>query len=208
MTSNIMEDTAYPLYGVIPVGFRGYDKSIPEIPYDPDHARRLLAEAGYSKSNPLPPVEFSCYPDQLESMVASYIASQLTTELGMRVRLHQAERSKILEDLRYHRVPFYISGSTAAYGDVRTILSSVFGSEGFARYRDPAFDVLLEKAAQTDDAEQRDGIYRKVERTLMSAWAVAPLYTKKSFLLIKPYVKDVPLSCLGLDTFESVKLVR
>jgi oligopeptide transport system substrate-binding protein len=208
MTSNIMEDTAYPLYGVIPVGFRGYDKSIPQIPYDPDQAKRLLAEAGYSKDNPLPPVEFSCYPDPLESMVASYITSQLTSELGMRVQLHQAERSKILDDLRYHRVPFFISGSTAAYGDVRTILSSVFGSESFARYRNGSFDALLEKAAQTDDAEQREIIYRKAEQTLMSDWAVAPLYTKKSFLLIKPYVKSVPLSSLGLDTFESVKVIR
>ena len=208
MTSNIMEDTAYPLYGVIPVGFRGYDKSISQISYDPNQARRLLAESGYSKSNPLPPVEFSCYPDPLESMVASYITSQLTAELGMQVQLHQAERSKILDDLRYHRVPFFISGSTAAYGDVRTILSSVFGPEGFARYGRGGFDALLQKAAQTEDAEQRDIIYRKAEQTLMSDWAVAPLYTKKSFFLIKPYVKDVPLSCLGLDTFESVEVIH
>jgi oligopeptide transport system substrate-binding protein len=208
MTSNIMEDTAYPLYGVIPVGFRGYDKSIAEIPYDPDQARRLLREAGYTKDNPLPPVEFSCYPDPVENLVASYITSQLITELGMRVQLHQAERSKILNDLRNRQVPFYISGSTAAYGDVRTILASVFGSEGFARFRGNDFDPLLEKAAQTNDAEQRDGIYHRIEQMLLSNWAVAPLYTKKDFLLIKPYVKDVPLSCLGLDTFEPVKIIQ
>jgi oligopeptide transport system substrate-binding protein len=208
MASNIMEETAYPLFGVIPVGFKGYDKSIAEIPYNPDEARRLLAEAGYSKSNPLPAITFSCYPDSLESMVASYIASQLTRELGMNVKLHQAERSKILDDLRYHRVPFFISGSTAAFGDVRTILFSVFGPEGFARYENTDFNALMQKAAQTIDPKQRDIIYRKAEQVLMSNWAVAPLYTKKDFLLIKPYVKDVPLSSLGWDTFEPVKIIR
>ena len=46
--------------GAIPIGLQGYrEGNVPPLPYDPARARQLLAEAGYGKDHPLPPLELS-----------------------------------------------------------------------------------------------------------------------------------------------------
>ena len=208
MTENIMAGAAYPLYGAIPVGFSCYDKDLPEIPYNPEQARELLYQAGYDKNNPLPPLKLYCFP--MDDTNGSYIISQLQRELGMEVELVLPDRAKILADLRNRQLAFFLFGCTADYGDARTILGSVFHSKGgrmnASQYSNSEFDKLLDQAAIIADSAERGKIYREAERVLMSDWACAPLYTDKSYVLIKPNVKDVPLSPLGLDTFERVKI--
>lgn len=207
MVKSIMADAAFPLYGVIPVGFACYDKNIAEIPYDPEMARQLLEQAGYNKNKPLPPVTISTSAKSQD--IASYIQSQLKRELGMKVEVETPERAKVLADLRGQKIPLFIWGCTADYGDAKTIISTVFsptGSMNFSQYDNKEFNQLMEKAANETNAGERNKAYLEAERTIMADWGCAPLYNKKAYLLIKPYVKDVPLSTLGLDTFEPVKI--
>ncbi len=209
MANKIMADTAYPLYGTIPVGFTGYNESIEKINYNVERAKQLLAEAGYSDKNPLPALKLYSLPMDKDN--AAYIAAQLKNDLGIKVEPVQPDRAKMLEDLHSFKLPFFIFGSTAAYGDARTVLFDVLGTKGtmnFMQYSNKEFDSILEKASKLNDVEKRNELYQKAEKLAISDSAIAPMYTSKMYMLIKPNVEGVRLSGLGTDSFESVKITK
>ena len=207
LASKIMSGTAYPLYGVIAVGFEGYNKNIPKIDYQADKAKELLNEAGYNSSNPLPALKLYSLPMDKDN--AAYIASQLKNILGVKVDCVQPDRPKMLDDLHSYKLPFFIFGSTAAYGDARTFLFDVLGTKGtmnFMQYSNKEYDDILEQATKIDDESRRNELYQKAEKLAMDDAAIAPIYTDKLFILIKPNVEGIRLSGLGVDTFESAKI--
>lgn len=208
IAKKILQDTAYPLYGAIPVGFSVYDKNL-KTEYNPEKARELLKEAGYDKSNPLPPI--TLYYPGMDEDNAVYIGEQLKNELGWDVKLESPDRSALLSDLLDKKLAFYIFGSTASYGDARAILYTAFHGEGrrnFSNYQNPEYDNLLNEAATISSQDERGKLYLDAEKVLVDDFAFVPMYTDKEYLLIKPYVKDLKLSGLGMEILDTVKIEK
>jgi peptide/nickel transport system substrate-binding protein len=72
---------AFPANGFVTPGIPGYQDGSPELTYDPDGARKLLAKAGYPNGKGLPPVEIST--TQPNKAQATYFADQLNRVLGL-----------------------------------------------------------------------------------------------------------------------------
>lgn len=111
------------------------------------------------------------------------------------------------------KVPFYIFGSTASYGDARSIMHTAFHSNGrrnFSDYSNPNYDNPIDEAAKLSSQEERGELYLQAEKALMDDFGCVPMYTTKSYLLIKPYVKYGKLSGLGgiMDVFDTVKIEK
>lgn len=209
MAKKIMQDTVYPLYGVIPVGFSVYDKNIKPLEYNPEKARELLKEAGYDANNPLPPITLSYVPMDEDNAV--YIAEQLKKELNWEVKLESPDFSALLSDLLDRKVQFYIFGSTASYGDARSIMYTAFHSSGkrnFSDYNNPNYDNPINEAAKLSSQEERGKLYLQAEKALMDDFGCVPMYSSKAYLLVKPYVKDMKISGLGMDTFDTINIVK
>ncbi len=209
MAKKIMQDTVYPLYGVIPVGFSVYDKNIKPLEYNPEQARELLKEAGYDANNPLPPITLSYVPMDEDNAV--YIAEQLKKELNWEVKLESPDFSALLSDLLDRKVQFYIFGSTASYGDARSIMYTAFHSSGkrnFSDYNNPNYDNPINEAAKLSSQEERGKLYLQAEKALMDDFGCVPMYSSKAYLLVKPYVKDMKISGLGMDTFDTINIEK
>lgn len=209
IAKKIMQDTVYPLYGIIPVGFSVYDKNIPKPEYNLEKAKQLLKEAGYDGNNPLPQLTLSYTSSDKD--IAEFIAEQLKQSLGWNVKLESPDFSTLLTQLKAKNVPFYIFGSTAAYGDARSLLYTGFHSAGrrnFSAINNAEFDKLLDQAATIASPEERGKLYLQAEKVLLNDFDLVPLYTSKSYLLIKPYVKGMKLSGLGMDIMDTVKIEK
>ncbi len=209
MSKKIMLDTVYPLYGVMPVGFSAYDKNIKPLEYNPEKARQLLKEAGYDESNPLPPIKLSYVPADEDNAV--YIAEQLKTELNWDVTLESPDFSALLSDLLDKKVSFYIFGSTASYGDARSIMYTAFHSNGkrnFSGYNNKEYDAAIDEATKLSSQSERNKLYLKAEKSLVDDFGCVPMYTSKSYLLVKPYVKDFKTSGLGMEILNTVNIVK
>lgn len=210
IAEKIMNSTAKPLYGIIPVDFTGYNSEMENQPaYNVEKAKTLLKEAGYGASNPLPEVTLIYLGVDEDN--ATYIANQLKEKLGWSVKLKSPDRSTLLDNLFDKKYSFFIWGCTADYGDEYTIADnfSTGAMRNFGNYSNKQYDALLAQASKTADADARIKLYRQAEKILvLQDFGCVPLYTDVNFLLVKPSVSGVRYGCLGLDCLGDVSIKK
>jgi ABC-type transport system substrate-binding protein len=208
----LLENVVVPAKGILPPGFPGYNSDLPGYDYDPEKARRLLAESKYgSDTANYPPITITL-PGSFGSTVDPVTQAILATweeQLGIKMDLLQTEWATYLQDLRDRRFQIFGGlGWIADYPDPENFLDGLFhtGSDNnHTHYSDPELDALLERARVEQDQEARFALYQEAEQMILEGAPWAPLYhSNGEFYLIKPHVKGWPLSPLVIPRFRFV----
>jgi ABC-type oligopeptide transport system substrate-binding subunit len=181
-----------PRGGLIPPGMPGHTPGL-GLSYDPDLARRLLAEAGYPGGEGFPSLsgKRGIIIDEIQ------MSSQLQEVLGIEVVIESSDGQPILEDTD----SLFISGWVADYPDPDSFLRDAFialmQEQG---WRDPEYDALVTQAARSNNRARRMAMYRQADRHLVVEQAlVVPLghgLTQENYL-VHPRVRYYPLSSIG-----------
>ncbi|TKI08153.1 oligopeptide ABC transporter substrate-binding protein OppA [Martelella alba] len=173
-------------------------------------ARKLLAEAGYTKDKPLT-FDLLYNTSDLHKKLAIAAASIWKKNLGVDVKLENQEWKTFLETR--HQGTFDVSraGWCADYNEPSSFLNIMItnGSSNTAHYSSPAFDKLMAEASQAKDEDQRSAIYQQAEQQLDKDSAIVPVFYYVNARLVKPYVggytgKD-PLDNLYTKDFYIIK---
>ena len=101
------------------------------------------------------------------------------------------------------------TGWIADYPDPQNFLDILFhtGAEyNTGNYSNSQVDTLLDQAAVESDETARFAIYQKAEQLLVDEAACLPLWFGRTYLVIKPYVKDYQLDPQGIPTLSKVFL--
>jgi len=188
--------------GLIPFGLPGHQAGI-GLAFDPDRARRLLAEAGYPGGEGFPEVEFITTGMVGEMPHMSYLCAQWKEVLGVQVgpvlvSLPEFER-------RMREAPPHLThiGWLADYPDPDNFLRIGLGSYGDVHWNEEYAD-LVEAAGRSSDQRQRIALYEKADRLLIQEAAVMPLIYGRVDLLLKPRVRRYPLSPVGFWFWKDV----
>lgn len=206
---NLMPGMAEPSTGPLTPRIRGR-ADLGEIPYDPDKAKRLLAEAGY--------------PDGFETRITT------TPRYNMGVELAQAmaaQLSKVgivaeIEVLEWGTITQYwggllpeacpldifIMGAGASSADADWGLRPIFRTQernenNYGYFSNAEFDDLIERAMREVDVETRNALYRRAQEIVYledpgAIW----LYDNYHVVAMRTNVASVTTSPLGLVTFE------
>jgi len=213
-----------PLYGKVPTGiFPAYDKAAaivndemakengvtPEewknrFKFDPDKARRLLAEAGFQvnatgngftcPSFPTDRVSITYNTNENNKAIAEFIQAQWKQNLGVTIPLKTMEFKTYLpyfKSLQYEGfAQFLWSGD---YMDPYTFLGLQYGkdNEGGAGFYDPKYDKMLDDANAELDTEKRMEMLARAEAYLMEKLPMIPLTVNATNWMKKPYVKGM-----------------
>ena len=205
LTRGLMGGLAQPLYGQITPGIAGYNPAVKKIAYDPDRARKLLADAGYAGGRGLPPLKIANLAPFRNEI--AYYADQWKQVLGVQVDLDIQERATFLRSLNAGETPFFSWGWSAGYPDALYYLSQVWHSKSpfnRARYSNPGFDALIDRATITADNETRYRQYHAAEALLLDDWGTCGLFMRTAVALVKPNVKGVVLGPMRMLPYAKV----
>ena len=163
-----LRGTGIPAYGPLPPGVEGYDPSLKRAAYQPDAARRLLAEAGHGSGLRVT-LAFNAGWGYFAEL-----AQAIRTDLG-RVGvtvdfLPASGWRELVGDVREGKGDMFIYNWLIPLADADAWLTPLFQTrsvDNLTHYSSSAVDRLLEQAKTTVDDTARLDLYRRVQRTIV-----------------------------------------
>ena len=184
-----------PAYGWVAPGVNNYtsqsfdykDRPMPERIAE---AQRLYREAGYSAANPLR-FELRYNSAEVHTKLAVAIAAAWKEALGAQVRLTAVEFKSLLQDIDRGDVDVFRSSWIGDYNDAYTYLQYLKSDFGInlPHYRNPAYDLLLDRAAREVDPAKRRDLLEQAERMALNDHPLMPIYFYVNKHLVKPEVE-------------------
>lgn len=178
ITRQITRAGEEPAYSLVPPGTAGYQPPA-GLDYDPEEARRLLAEAGYPGGEGFPLVNYLLSESDLNEAIAVELQAMFRRELGVRISLRRQEWRVYLNSLSQLDYDIGRSSWVGDYNDPNTFLDMFITGSGNNRtgWSSTQYDAWIQEAAEALNQEERFEIFRKAERKLISGQApIVPLY--------------------------------
>lgn len=164
--------------GILPPHVPGYDPQRKLAAYDPDAARKLLAEAGFPNGAPKS-ILWLANNEKFQRR-AELIQSDLAAA-GIPVELRPVVFSEYKAAYR-SKADCWYGGWYPDFADAGNFLEPVFlsgnigpGKSNAAHYNNPAFDALLNQAHSTPEGPVREGLYKQAEDLLIRDLPWIPL---------------------------------
>jgi len=186
--------------GFVPPGMPGYSAGI-SLPYDPEQARQLLAEAGYPGGRGFPDVSAWTRSASLPNI--GYLQAQWRENLGIEITWETMEWAMYLDRLRKEPPHVFLMGWEADYPDPDNFLRVGLWRERVG-WRNEDYARLVEKARRITDQGERMKLYRQADGILVEEAAIMPLYHERLNLLVKPWVIKYPASAIGGPVWKDV----
>jgi peptide/nickel transport system substrate-binding protein len=212
---NLMPGMAEPSTGPLTPRIRGR-ADLGEIPYDPDKAAELLAEAGYPDGFKTKITTTPRYNMGVE--LAQAIAAQLS-QVGIDAEIEVLEWGTITQywgGLLPEDCPLeiFIMGAGASSADADWGLRPIFSTQernenNYGYYSNAEFDDVIERAMREIDPASRNALYRRAQEIVYledpgALW----LYDNYHVVAMRENVASVTTSPLGLVTFERAEIVE
>ena len=169
------------------------------IPYDPEKAKKLLAEAGYP--NGIDAGDFPAipgFPTAAEAVVNDLNAT------GIRVRLKQMERATFYAEWQAHKFHgLYMTGSGNA-GNAASRVEAFIQSKGaYASGGYPEIDELFRQQAVERNTKKREELLHKIQQLTIDRVMFAPVYDFRALMGVGPRITKHTIGDVYLDPFPS-----
>ena len=187
--------------GILPHGLVGFNENLPEIKYDVDDAKKLLADAGYPDGFDL---ELDISSDDTQtSQDLMEIVSSMWGEIGINCTIKTMDDATLQDTKHSGELSCYSSSWSADFNDPDNFMYTFFGNEKNAKFRSlnykntDAMDRVTAARAITDP-DKRIAEYQDLEKTIIqddAAWV--PLFSKEHLFVVNPQVSGFTVSWNG-----------
>lgn len=221
IVDEILNGEAYgpAIYGFCPPSFTGYDiTKIKGYDFDPEKAKKILAEAGYPNGKDFPKVTIELNSGGTKhTRVVAEIQKQLKDVLNIDVNFEVVSQKQKLQDAKSARYELVRSSWIADYPSPETFLYVLYGGtlpadltkETFPntqRYNNPVFDSLYMAGKTAKTKEEAYSCFMKAEQLMMDDAPVLMLWYAEDYRLIKSNVHNLFANPIRYRDYSSVYL--
>ena len=175
-------------------------------PYDPQKAKRLLAEAGYPSG--FDAGDFTPWPPYFSMGEALAVYLQ---QVGIKTRIVTMERAAMTAAWREKKLKNLIIGITGAGGNAATRLEAYVSKGGiYTSGTMPDVEDLFQRQARETDVKKREALLHQIQQILHDRvtqipiyelafiWGVGPRVEEPGVNLIRSFAYSAPLEDLRL----------
>lgn len=207
LTRNVLYGSNNPAYAITPPGTLGYQP--PQLfTFDPEKARRLLAEAGYPGGDGWPGLELIYNTSESHRKIAVALQQMWKDALNITVTLSNQEWKVYLDSVSQMNFQVARRGWIGDYVDPNNFLDLYItdGGNNNTGFSDPVYDeLILQRAPRAATQEARFALFHEAETRLMEQMPILPIYTYASKHLVHPSVKGLPPNLMD---FVNVKYIH
>ncbi|NJL59984.1 MAG: ABC transporter substrate-binding protein [Desulfobacteraceae bacterium] len=199
----VMKGLAFPASQLIPDGWYSHNPDLKVEKYDPDNARKLLAEAGYPDGFGL---TIHGPNDRYvnDAKVCDAVA-QMLAKIGLKTKVETMSKSEYFGKLSppKNEFAFCLQGwGNASAGEssqgLMALAHSYDKTKGTGSYNpgysDAKADAAIEKAVATTDKDAREKMLREAMATVINDYAIIPLYAQSVVVASKKGIVYIPRS--------------
>ncbi len=166
--------------GMIPPGLPGYDSSCSYgYDYNPQLARKLLADAGFPDGKGLPPLMLTTTSNYAD--ICKYIQQQLSL-IGIEVKLDVIPPATLREQMAHGKSQWFRGSWIADYPDAENYLSLFISQNhspagpNYTHFSSKTYDRLYSRAIEESNPQRRLQLYRQMDSLAMRESPVIVLY--------------------------------
>ncbi|MGC2520192.1 MAG: ABC transporter substrate-binding protein [Burkholderiales bacterium] len=181
IAERVMDGLALPAANIVSPPVFGYAPELKPQPYDPEGAKRLLAQAGYAEGFGVTlhaPNNRYVNDEQIAQAVA-----QMLARIGIRARVETMPVAVYLGKARRREFSFAMLGWGSFSGELalRALLATPDADKGtgawnWGGYSNPRADALLEQAFATPGDARREALAREAAVLMLGDLGVVPLH--------------------------------
>lgn len=163
---NLIRGAGTRAAGVFGPGVPGYDASLKPYPYDPEQAKKLLADAGYGSGFEL--TLASPNGRYLNDKLVSEAVADQWSKVGVKAKVDAQEWGGFVQGVlgKKHDAFFFLQGGVLVDATVSTNFDSTKKGGPWEGYVNPDADKLIQAAAKLMDSAARDKAYQQLGKIL------------------------------------------
>lgn len=189
IVERVMEGVAIPAGQLLPPGFFGTSDKLKPEPYDPEGAKKLLAEAGYPDGFGM--TIHGPNDRYINDAKIAQAIGQMLTRVGIKTAVETMPKSVYFSSAsrggpnKTPKYSFILVGWGSGTGEASSPLKSLvhtkdaaagFGASNRGRYSNPEADKLIEQALATVDDAKREKLLAEATEIAINDLAIIPLH--------------------------------
>ncbi|HEX8332038.1 MAG TPA: ABC transporter substrate-binding protein [Segetibacter sp.] len=193
--------------GFVPSGLPSMNaEMVKGYEYNPAKAQALLKQAGFDAGKN-PPIKLLTVP--IYADIGSFVAKQLE-EAGIKVQVEVIQKSLLLEQTAKSKALFFRGSWIADYPDAENYMAMFYSKNpappNYTRYKNPAFDVLYERALMETNDSLRYKLYREMDQIVINDAPVVPLWYDMVIHLVNKNVRNFYPNALNILELRRVEI--
>ncbi|HTS23754.1 MAG TPA: ABC transporter substrate-binding protein [Casimicrobiaceae bacterium] len=187
LVERVMEGQAVATGQLLPEGFFGYTKNLKPEPYDPEGAKKLLADAGYPDGFGL--TIHSPNNRYVNDAKVAQAVAQMLARVGIATRVEAMPSATFFPQATEFKFSFVLVGWSSGTGEASSPLKALiatpsrdkgFGTANRGHYSNAKVDLMLEDALVTVDDAKREALLQRATELAINDTAIVPLYHQVS----------------------------